>query len=98
MKDTKIHVYPSGVEPGSLTIRRTTWTPYVTDFNRITSHSYRGKGTNEDPYIVDWLQNDAENPLTWPRSYKWFLTVIVAIAVLAVTFCSSAFVSLSLCT
>ena len=95
MRDTKIHVYPNTIERESLTIRRTPWTPYATDFNRIIAHNYRGNGTNEDPYIVDWLENDVENPLTWPKPYKWFLTVTVAVTVLAVTFCSSAYVSLS---
>ena len=49
MKDTKIRVYPGDVKPGSLTIRRTPWTVFVTDFSQITSHKYNGKGTREDP-------------------------------------------------
>lgn len=24
-----------------------------------------GSGTTEDPYVVDWLDNDPENPLRW---------------------------------
>lgn len=27
----------------------------------------RGTGTPQDPYIVDWLENDPENPLRWVR-------------------------------
>ena len=93
MKDTKIHVSPNDVKPASSTIRRTPWTIFVTEFSQVESHSYSGKGTREDPYVVDWLKSDAENPLTWPKAYKWLITVAVAVALLAVTFCSSAFVS-----
>lgn len=97
MKDNKIHISSDSVESTSLTIKRTPWTPFVTDFNEIKSHIYRGNGTIENPYIVDWFENDTENPLTWPKAYKWFITIEVAIALLAVTFCSSAFVSFEIC-
>ncbi|CAF1472609.1 unnamed protein product [Adineta steineri] len=70
-------------------------TPYrlrITPFGEIYRQQYRGAGTVEKPYIIDWLPNDPENPQTWNDMYKWFLTVFVGIATLAVTFCSSAYV------
>ncbi|KAI1487791.1 major facilitator superfamily transporter [Biscogniauxia mediterranea] len=52
---------------------------------------YRGKGTEEDPYVVDFLPDDPKNPMTFPVWRKWFITVLQAIAVLAVAFVSTAY-------
>ncbi|KAJ3164296.1 MFS siderochrome iron transporter 1 [Geranomyces variabilis] len=76
--------------------RATSWNPYVEDFDRIVSHPYPGKGTAEDPFIINWLDSeevspDMDNPLNWPSTYKWTLTMLVAMATLAVGFCSSAY-------
>jgi hypothetical protein len=83
--------YPSTSDAFKLTDRRTPYHLYVTPFDKIHHHAYRGGGTPEKPYIVDWLPDDPENPQTWNNTYKWLLTVFVAIATLAVTFCSSAY-------
>ncbi|KAB8257498.1 major facilitator superfamily domain-containing protein [Aspergillus pseudonomiae] len=29
----------------------------------ITDHPYRGSGTDDDPYIVEWIPNDPRNPM-----------------------------------
>jgi len=81
------------VESGSPT--RLGW--YQTMFNQgavtpeVTNHTYKGAGTEEDPYIVTWIANDPRNPMEWPTWYKWFITQLVAIATLAVAFVSSAY-------
>lgn len=56
----------------SYTLRRYPWRPYVVPFDDIVGKKYPGSGTNEDPYIVDWLPNDKEDPQQWPGTYKWF--------------------------
>lgn len=52
---------------------------------------YRGEGTIEDPYIVDFLDNDPKNPMAFPQWKKWSITILQAFAVLAVAFVSTAF-------
>lgn len=59
----------------------------------IEQHEYRGAGTEDDPYIVDWLENDPRNPMQFPTWYKWMVALSMAAAVLAVSLCSSAFSS-----
>lgn len=88
---------------GNYTLRRRPWRLYTTPFDKIISHQYEGSGTDEDPFIVDWLPNvegddargreievDQESPMSWPQWYKWTLTLLVATATLAVAFASSA--------
>jgi hypothetical protein len=82
----------TGTDNSKLTFARRPYRLYVTDFDKILVHQYRGEGTVEKPYIVDWLREDAENPQSWNQIYKWLMTAFVSIATLAVSFCSSAYV------
>jgi len=57
---------------------------------------YDGEGTEEKPFVVDWLTaekgndiGDPENPMSWAGPYKWAVTMSVAVATLAVAFASS---------
>ncbi|ORX34129.1 putative transporter [Kockovaella imperatae] len=83
---------PSTSEPvDSYTIKKRPWRRYVTPFENILNHKYPGSGTDEDPYIIDWLPNDPEDPQRWSQSYKWFNIGVAAIATLAVALSSSAY-------
>lgn len=57
----------------------------------IMNYDYEGSGTDEDPYVVEWIDNDPRNPMTWPKTKKWLIAITVANSVLVVSFCSSAF-------
>ena len=57
----------------------------------IVNHSYKGSGTEDDPFIVSWLENDPVNPMNYPLALKWSITMLVAVATLAVAFVSSAY-------
>lgn len=57
----------------------------------ITKWQYEGSGTEEDPYVVNWIDNDPRNPMLFSEWKKWSLTMLVAIATLAVAFVSSAY-------
>lgn len=61
----------------------------VTD--QILNWHYPGSGTDEDPYVVSWIDNDPRNPMNFAHWVKWALTFLVAIATLAVAFVSSAY-------
>ncbi|KAF2862741.1 MFS general substrate transporter [Piedraia hortae CBS 480.64] len=57
----------------------------------VQNHKYPGSGTQEDPYVVNWIPNDPRNPMLYSNKTKWFLTALVAMATLAVAFVSSAY-------
>jgi hypothetical protein len=57
----------------------------------IADWQYDGAGTEEDPYAVEWINNDPRNPMEWPKAKKWVMALAVANSVLVVSFCSSAF-------
>ncbi|KAH8675248.1 major facilitator superfamily domain-containing protein [Xylariales sp. PMI_506] len=58
---------------------------------QVLDWNYRGSGTEDDPYIVDFIENDPKNPLTIRQWRKWINTFAQAFAVFAVSFASSAF-------
>jgi len=64
------HSLPKPVD--SYTVKKRIYRPYVTPFEKILNHHYQGSGTEQDPYIVDWLPKDEEDPQTWSTVYKWF--------------------------
>jgi multidrug resistance protein len=63
--------------------------PLITD--AVRKHKYPGLGTESDPYIVEFLPDDPRNPVNFTPAKKWAITVVVAVATLAVAFCSSAY-------
>lgn len=81
------------------------WRKHITPVDLLLAHQYAGKGTEESPYILDWLPGEAtygsdgsegleravdvEYPQTWKSGYKWGITALGAISVLSVTMTSS---------
>ncbi|KAK2731292.1 MFS siderochrome iron transporter 1 [Onygenales sp. PD_40] len=61
----------------------------VTD--EVVSYPYAGSGTDDDPFVVQWLPNDPRNPMQFSKTKKWFITLVVAFASLAVALISSAY-------
>ncbi|KAJ6028362.1 hypothetical protein N7540_003938 [Penicillium herquei] len=57
----------------------------------IIEYPYTGAGTEDDPYVVEWIPNDPRNPMEFDASLKWTYTILVAFATLAVSLCSSAY-------
>ncbi|KAJ3548619.1 hypothetical protein NM208_g922 [Fusarium decemcellulare] len=57
----------------------------------VIQHPYNGNGTEESPYVVEFLPNDPREPVAFSRTYKWTITLLQAFAMLAVTFVSSAY-------
>jgi hypothetical protein len=55
------------------------------------THIYDGQGTQEDPFIVEFQNDDPGNPMNWSQLRKWFITAIVTFSVFAITFTSSAY-------
>ena len=61
----------------------------VTD--AVLNHAYPGHGTPESPYVVDFLPQDGSNPMQYSRTKKWTITLLQALATLAVAFVSTAY-------
>ncbi|KIW57825.1 hypothetical protein PV05_02383 [Exophiala xenobiotica] len=57
----------------------------------VLNYHYKGSGTAEDPYLVEYIPFDRRNPMEWPDWKKWFITLIVALATLAVSLVASAY-------
>jgi hypothetical protein len=81
--------YPEGVvfQPSHLKLvfDQSTITP------KVYTNPYKGSGTEQDPYRVEFLPEDPRNALQYPTVKKWILTNVVALATLAVSFASSAY-------
>ncbi|KAJ5817209.1 hypothetical protein N7447_009442 [Penicillium robsamsonii] len=56
----------------------------------VLSHEWEGDGTTENPYLVDWLQEDARDPHQMQDWLKWSITLLQAASFLSITFASSA--------
>ncbi|KAF3291935.1 hypothetical protein TWF132_006441 [Orbilia oligospora] len=59
--------------------------------DRIISHKFLGSGTDEDPYLVEYIPEDPRNPMLFTPWTKWTITMVVAFATLAIAFVSSAY-------
>ena len=57
----------------------------------VLNHRYHGAGTEDDPYVVDFIPHDPRNPMGFSMIKKWAITLLVAFATLAVAFVSSAY-------
>lgn len=57
----------------------------------VVDHEYPGSGTEEDPYRVEFIPGDERDPQNFSSLKKWSITLLVAIATLAVAFVSSAY-------
>ncbi|KAI1623162.1 putative MFS multidrug transporter [Exophiala viscosa] len=73
------------------TLKNRPWRPRATDFSAIIQARYRGSGTPEDPYIVQWLGHDPTNPKNWSMRRKIAITMVASLMTLCVSLASSAY-------
>lgn len=78
---------PQRAKPSHFTLVRSQ--VLITEF--VLHHQYAGSGTEDDPFVVDWIPGDARNPMDMPGKMKWIITVIMALGTLSVAFSSTAF-------
>lgn len=45
----------------------------------VLNWKYKGAGTEDDPYVVEYIDNDRRNPMLFPQWKKWMITILVAI-------------------
>ncbi|PMD34299.1 MFS general substrate transporter [Hyaloscypha variabilis F] len=61
--------------------------------DEICNQNYAGNGTDDDPYIVDYLDNDRQDALNFSKGQKWAIAVLQSLSTFAVTFASSVYAS-----
>ncbi|KAI0544899.1 MFS transporter [Xylaria curta] len=59
----------------------------------VCRQNYAGKGTDDDPYIVDYLSNDNQDAMNFSKGRKWAIAILQSLSTFAVTFASSVYVS-----
>ncbi|KAI1205012.1 MFS general substrate transporter [Annulohypoxylon truncatum] len=57
----------------------------------VKNYKYDGSGTESDPYLVKWIPDDPRNPMNFSAFTRWSITIVVAVATLAVALVSSAY-------
>ena len=57
----------------------------------VVNYDYNGAGTENDPFVVEFIPNDPRDPMGFKIVTKWTITLLLAFATLAVSFASSAY-------
>ncbi|KAH7130425.1 major facilitator superfamily domain-containing protein [Dendryphion nanum] len=57
----------------------------------IMEYQFEGHGTERNPYLVMWIDNDTGNPLNFSTAKKWTNAMVLALAVFLVSIGSSGF-------
>ncbi|KAH8422254.1 uncharacterized protein LDX57_000012 [Aspergillus melleus] len=57
----------------------------------VIDHTYQGAGTDEDPFVINWLGTDPRVPMKYSAVARWLITFLVGIATMAVALVSSAY-------
>ncbi|KAF4472362.1 multidrug resistance [Fusarium albosuccineum] len=57
----------------------------------VLNYKYAGEGTTASPYLVEFLPNDPRNAMNFSQTKKWVITILQAVATLAVAFVSTAY-------
>ena len=57
----------------------------------IEAWKFNGAGTEDEPYIVLWIDDDARNPMLYGQWKKWTFTALASFSTLAVALLSSVY-------
>jgi hypothetical protein len=74
---------PRDVEAQSHSTNKVSHWKLVLDQTLITpevaSWPYKGSGTENDPFVLEYIRNDPKDPLNFPKWKKWVNTSIAGI-------------------
>jgi hypothetical protein len=62
-------------------------------YDDVCNYNYAGNGRDDDPFIVDYLQNDHQDAMNFHKRRKWAIVVLHSLSTFAVTFASSVYAS-----
>lgn len=71
------------------------WRQRTTDFTTIIQTTYQGSGTHGDPFIVTWLENDPEDPMTYTLWFKIANLITCGLMCFCITLASSAYTGIA---
>ena len=57
----------------------------------ILNHKYAGSGTENDPYVVSWLQEDPRNPMQFSMARKVVIVLVTGLSALIISLASSGY-------
>lgn len=57
----------------------------------VRNWKYNGSGTQDDPYIVTWIDQDPRDPMRYSALTRWSLMMLCAMCALLVAIDSSAY-------
>lgn len=79
------------------TSRRMSWIRYLLQHTHldedVCNQNYAGNGTEDDPYVIDYLHNDRQDAMGFSKGRKWAIAVLQSLSTFAVTFASSVYAS-----
>ncbi|KAF9252408.1 hypothetical protein DTO006G1_3156 [Penicillium roqueforti] len=88
---------PQQVKNSQASSRRMSWIQYLFFHARLNDNvcnqNYTGKGTEDDPYIIDYLHNDHQDAMNFSNGRKWAISILQSLSTFVVTFSSSVYVS-----
>jgi hypothetical protein len=59
----------------------------------VCNQNYAGRGSYNEPYIIDYLPNDHQDAMNFTKGRKWTIAVLQTMSTFVVTFASSAYAS-----
>ena len=59
----------------------------------ILAHEYEGAGTQEEPYLITFIDNDPRDPMQFPPWLRWTLCLVAGYVTFSGAFISSAYAS-----
>lgn len=59
----------------------------------IIAYNYEGEGTEDEPYLITFLDNDPGDPMQFSPWLRWTLCLVVGYVTFSVAFISSAYIS-----
>ena len=75
-------IKPQDVEAQKDTQKKAAHWELVFDQTHVTPEvlnwPYKGSGTEKDPFVVEYIENDRRNPMCFPLWKKWMITLLVA--------------------
>ncbi|OCF31946.1 multidrug transporter [Kwoniella heveanensis BCC8398] len=60
---------------------------------QVSHFAYPGRGTPDEPFLVDFGPEDRTNPYNWSKKYRWFLTLLIGVTALCPPFASVSYSS-----
>ena len=65
-------------------------------YEAVLEAPYDGRGTEDDPFVITWIDEDLGNPSNFPKWHRWTICLLQAAITFVVALESSTFSGLSI--